>query len=172
MPAALDVDWEQVRAVAITVGVRESARRFGLPEDAVKQRSWREGWLRQLPRNQQLPPTVLKPVPVVTTAAEELAREMRDLNSRSRLSMARGLHKAAEVIETRDGQENLIDASNVKATVQSLNMVHGWQDAGGTRVTMNFAATGGQQATVMDVEAQATAIEDAPSEASTDIGLD
>lgn len=136
------------------------------------QRSHRENWLRDLPRSQQLPPTVIRPVSIVSSPSEIMAAELRNLNSRSRLSVARGLHKAAEVIETREGQENLIDASNVKATVQSLNMVHGWQDAGGTRVTMNFAATGGQQATVMDVEAQATAIEDAPeSPEDTDINL-
>jgi hypothetical protein len=45
MPKSLNVDWPAVRVLAAAVGVREAARQMGISEDAVRQRSKREGWM-------------------------------------------------------------------------------------------------------------------------------
>jgi hypothetical protein len=48
MPKPLNVDWPAVRVLAVAVGVREAARQMGISEDAVRQRSKREGWMAAL----------------------------------------------------------------------------------------------------------------------------
>jgi hypothetical protein len=45
MPKPLNADWSAVRVLAVAVGVREAARQMGISEDAVRQRSKREGWM-------------------------------------------------------------------------------------------------------------------------------
>jgi hypothetical protein len=45
MPKPLNVDWPAVRVLAVAVGVREAARQMGISQDAVRQRSKREGWM-------------------------------------------------------------------------------------------------------------------------------
>ena len=45
MPRALNVDWPSLRVLAVAVGVREAARQMGISQDAVRQRSKREGWM-------------------------------------------------------------------------------------------------------------------------------
>lgn len=147
MPAALDVDWEQVRTLAVAVGLKVAAERLGLPYDAVRQRSCREDWLTSVPRNQALPPTVRQPVTLVTSPAKALADELSALGGKSRLSVARGLAKASAHIETMDGQEIVEDAANVKQTVQSLAVVHGWAaNAPVTKIALHL--TGGHSVTV------------------------
>lgn len=144
MPAALDVDWEQVRTLAVAVGLKVAAERLGLPYDAVRQRSSREQWLASVPRNQPLPPTVKQPVTLVTSPAEAMRNELADLNGKSRLSVARGLRKASSHIEQMDGQGIVEDAANVKQTVQSLALVHGWAAHQTiTKVAINLTGTAG-----------------------------
>jgi hypothetical protein len=45
MPKPLNVDWPAVRVLAVAVRVREAARQMRISEDAVRQRSKREGWM-------------------------------------------------------------------------------------------------------------------------------
>jgi hypothetical protein len=45
MPKPLNVDWPAVRVLAVAVGVREAAGQMGISQDAVRQRSKREGWM-------------------------------------------------------------------------------------------------------------------------------
>jgi hypothetical protein len=45
MPKPLNVDWPAVRVLAVAVGVREAARQMQISQDAVRQRSKREGWM-------------------------------------------------------------------------------------------------------------------------------
>ena len=54
MPAPLETDREQVRIVAVQIGVREAARQFGLSEETVKSWSKREGWLRDAQEKQEI----------------------------------------------------------------------------------------------------------------------
>jgi len=45
MRKPLNVDWSAVRVLAVDVGVREAAHQMGIGQDAVRQRSRREGWM-------------------------------------------------------------------------------------------------------------------------------
>src|SRR5689334_12377095 len=96
MPAALDVNWPAVQALAVAVGVREAARQMGLNESAVMQRSAREGWLKDLPRSTPMPPTVLQPVSGVSTAAQAMAQTMREDAVKGRAAALRVTRRALE----------------------------------------------------------------------------
>lgn len=149
MPAALDLDWEAVKTLSIAIGVAEAVRRMGIEQHAfaVYQRAKREGWrIRERPRGTPLPPTVLKPVPLVKTPSQVMAEELKDLGSRSRLSLARGLAKGAESVEHMDGDEIRLDAANVKSLVQSTSIVHGWQNSAPT-VNVNLGMTAQREGT-------------------------
>lgn len=142
MPAALDVNWEEVKMLAISIGVREAARRMELSEDAVRQRSSREGWLANLPRSQPLPPSMVRPVTVVTSAANLLVQELSDLGGKSRIAVARGLHKGAKEIEQMPGSYIVANATDIQSTVKSLAVIHAWQaDRPATKI--NLHVTGG-----------------------------
>lgn len=116
----------------MAVGVREAARKLGISEEAAMKRSQREGWLstpeaRQSVRLAHEARGIVRSSSAQPSAAQAMAQELTSLNSKSRLAMARGLGKAAAHVEQMDGQEIVEDASNVKQTVQSLALVHGWQ---------------------------------------------
>lgn len=105
MPAALDVDWDAVHTLALSIGVRPAARAMGLSEEAVMQRSSREGWLRDLPRSTPLPPTVVRPVSGVSTAAQAMAQSMREDALRGRAAALRVSRRALERVDRMDDDE-------------------------------------------------------------------
>jgi len=135
------ISWEAVRALALVVGVRESARRMGLSEEQVKKRCTREGWLnspeariankraiaeRSCTTSPQMSPAVL------------IQQEIAALGAKSRLSIARGIAKAGEHIETLPGDAILIDSANVKNIAQTADLVHGWKEQpSGSRVRLD-----------------------------------
>jgi hypothetical protein len=129
----IPINWEAVRALAMVVGVREAARRMELSEDRVRQRSHREGWLasESAKRAVQIANANRVAEKSVTTLspAALIHAEIATLGSKTRLSLARGIAKAGEHIETMDGQEILIDAQNIKSVAQTADLVHGWKDA-------------------------------------------
>lgn len=161
MPAALDVNWNEVRTLAIAIGLKAASERLGLPYDAVRQRSSREEWFTALPRNQTLPATVRQPVTLVTSPAKAMADELADLGSKSRLSLARGLAKASDHIATMEGPQILDRSADVKQTVQSIAAVHGWaaQSGPGLNVNLRLAVTAQAEGPVLEAEV----VDDPPS---------
>jgi hypothetical protein len=139
-PSSVQVTSEEIKAVAVAVGgINEAARRLGLKEGTVRQRCKREGWMAdaefraaimtgkksgKAPSQRNLPATL----PATVSPAQAIMAEMRGLGVNSRINMARGLAGVAEHVAGRDAALNLADASNVKQSVQSLDIVHGWRD--------------------------------------------
>lgn len=143
MPAALDLDWEAVKTLSVAIGVAEAVRRMGIEAHAmaVYQRARREGWqIKDRPRDVALPATVHKVVKLVKTPSQVMAEELKDLGSRSRLSLARGLAKGAAHVENLPPETVLADAQNVKSLVQSTSVVHGWNNSAPT-VNVNLGMT-------------------------------
>lgn len=127
------VNWEAVRCLAIVVGVRESARRMGLSEEQVKKRCTREGWLASPEAKEanrlavaQRSATMVSPQ---SSPAALINAEIQGLGQKTRLSLARGIAKAGEHIETMDGHEIVADAQNIKSVAQTADLVHGWKDS-------------------------------------------
>lgn len=92
----LDVDWEAVKAHAITHGVRESARAYGISENTVMQRSRRERWLADVGKTIQEAPKSMQPiVRNVRTPAQAARYSVDTLKSRSKFRMMKALDKGA-----------------------------------------------------------------------------
>jgi hypothetical protein len=155
------IDWPAVRTLSVAVGVREAARRMGLNEERVKKRCTREGWLSDpavraaTERSVALRNSMSPIVPATLSAAQAMTQELAQLNAKSRIGVARGLAKAATHIESMDGQEIVMDASNVKQTVQSLALVHGWS-ANQAVTKVSLSITGAHE---VSVEATSDAID-------------
>jgi hypothetical protein len=98
MPKPLNVDWPAVRVLAVAVGVREAARQMGISQDAVRQRSKREGWMISAKFAQQR--ALAKPVtsvsPDVLSPADALANVLRECKHRSKLGLSLYTASAAQ----------------------------------------------------------------------------
>ncbi len=153
MPApGLGVDKEAVKAHAVTHGVREAARNFGLAESTVKSWSTREGWLAPVPVTvMQAPvPKSMRPIASNASTPSEAAVKARDnLDSESRHFSRKYVHgtlKHAAKLARREPERALAAAADVKAVVgvaQGSNMAgfERQQDSRGTAV-VNIALLG------------------------------
>ena len=100
MPKPLNVDWPAVRVLAVAVGVREAARQMGISEDAVRQRSKREGWMASPKTVAQR--ALAKPVTSVSPAlspAHALANVLQEHERETKLSLARSARRMAKDAE-------------------------------------------------------------------------
>jgi hypothetical protein len=141
MPAPLDVNREAVRVLAVAVGVREAARQMGLGESVVMKWSADEGWLK--PVEQKLPPTVTKQaVSGVSKPAEAMSNALQSMGDKSRLLVAKGLHRGSKHIAKLDGEAVLQRANEIKAHVGSLKEVHAWagSEQSNTLISLNFSS--------------------------------
>jgi len=109
MPKPLNVDWSAVRVLAIAVGVREAARQMQISEDAVRQRSKREGWMTSAKAATQR--TLAKPVtsvsPHAVSPADALASVLNERKERSKLGLSKYAAEAAERAGESDGDLRL-----------------------------------------------------------------
>lgn len=141
MPAALDVDWEAIKTLAIAVGIREAARRVGISEESVMQRSSREGWLRDLPRSIPMPPTVMRAVSVVSNPGEAMGQAMKDLNDGTRFGHAKVARKIADKLSQSDEDELLAIMPSVLMAGKHAALVAGnWGGQQGTTMRLDLLA--------------------------------
>jgi hypothetical protein len=159
-PVAKPISWEAVKTLAAVVGVREAARQMGLSEEQVKKRCTREGWLSTPEAriaNQRavaMRSGTSAPIPLSPMSPAALVHaEIAQLGSKTRLSLARGIAKAGEHIESMDGQEILIDAQNIKSVAQTADLVHGWKDAAPQVKIRLDVLSGSSEAAPIDIEA-------------------
>ncbi len=118
--------------LALAVGVRESARRMGISEEAVKKRCTREGWLAT-PEARTLNKRAIEERSGLTcpqlSPSAAFQGELNALGTKSRLSLARSITKAVEHVETLDGAAIMAQSSDVKSIAQTADLVHNWKDA-------------------------------------------
>jgi len=155
MPAALDVNWEAIEMLALEVGVREAARRLGLDENTVKRRCTREGWLAERPANVPLPPTVLKAVPNVPSAAKILQQSMREdaMNGR-----AKALRLSRRALEGLDRDKSDADLQTQEVATVAASWIKSASIAGGygaaeavIKMNLNLTAQS-QEGVTLDAE--------------------
>lgn len=126
MPQALEVDHEQVKTVALQVGVREAARQFGLPEDTVRQWSSREKWFQHKElADKALAIKIEKQgmSPVVTKTSSEI---LLSLGEKSKLRAAKVGDNTLKAISRKKEDHLIACAPAFKATVDSLAKIHDW----------------------------------------------
>lgn len=85
MPAALNVDREAVRTLAVAVGVREAARQMDIPEATVQAWSARGEWFV----NPVQPPTVIQPTTIATKPANALQNSMLRRRDKGKLYLSK-----------------------------------------------------------------------------------
>jgi hypothetical protein len=114
MPKPLNVDWPAVRVLAVAVGVREAARQMQISEDAVRQRSKREGWMTSAKAATQraLARPVTKVSPDALSPADALANVFSERRDRTKLGLSKYAAEAAERAGESDG--NLALSRNVR----------------------------------------------------------
>src|ERR1044072_4680128 len=124
MPKPLSVDWPAVRVLAVAVGVREAARQMGISQDAVRQRSKREGWLASPKTVTQR--ALAKPVtsvsPNALSPADALANVLQEHERETKLSLARSARRMAKDAE----QATLRESPYVHKAAQAASIPHGW----------------------------------------------
>lgn len=158
MPPPLPIDWDDVKTLAVAIGVREAARRMGLPEETVKRRCSREKWLQPTQEQQQIDAVRAQVTaerlqrsgiaPRVPTAAEILA----NLGEDTRSKLAVGVNKGAQAVADMDGQEVLLSSQQVAQLTKAAATVHGWQSTGPSlSVRLDLIAQSGSEAPVIDV---------------------
>lgn len=157
------VNWEAVRMLAVVVGVRESARRMGLNEEAVKRRCTREGWLKspeaRMANKNAIAARSGLTAPQMSPMAV-LAGEMKALGEKTRLGHARAAAAIADHVAQRDAEENLMDMQNVKAAAQHADLVHGWKESAPQVKIRLDVLNGSSPEPVLDVESESVTLSD------------
>ena len=141
MPAAIEIDRDQVKMLALSVGCREAARKLGINEATVRQWSKRGKWFAHL--TQPLPPPEkplsMRPVTVVTTSpAAVLSNTLAELGNATRLAGAKAVRNALEHAAGLDGESALAASRNVKDAIGGAAQLHGWGagDGGPTQINI------------------------------------
>jgi hypothetical protein len=123
MPKPLNVDWPAVRVLAVAVGVREAARQMGISQDAVRQRSKREGWMAspKAVAQRALAKAVTSVSPNVLSPADALANVLSERKHRTKLGLSKYAAEAAERAGESDGDltlsRNVRDVAAVGSTL-------------------------------------------------------
>jgi hypothetical protein len=121
MPKPLNVDWPAVRVLAVAVGVREAARQMGISQDAVRQRSKREGWMAS-PKTivqRALAKPVTRVSPNTLSPADALSSVLSERKDRTKLGLSKYAAEAAE----RAGESN--GDLRLSRNVRDVAAVHG-----------------------------------------------
>jgi hypothetical protein len=124
------VNREEVRLLALSVGVRKAARQLGLNENRVLQWSKREQWFKPKPQ----PPkqgdviTVIKP-------SQALAETLKQHGSDTKLGLSTAARKAAKHAANMTPVQVLNVSRDLKNVTDIAEKVHGWnQNARSTNV--------------------------------------
>jgi hypothetical protein len=132
MPKPLNVDWSAVRVLAVAVGVREAARQMQISEDAVRQRSKREGWMTSARAAAQR--ALVKPVtsvsPDVVSPADALANALSNDSRETKLGLSAAARNAAKAFARMPGERVIDKAQQLRHVTASSSQVHGWDDKG------------------------------------------
>ena len=138
MPAALEVDHDQVKCIAIQVGYREAARQLGLSEATVCYWAVKEGWSEQVKQVQQAVDVVKERqgVHALPSGSSVLAK----LAGKSKLLGAKVGHETLKSIYQHKGTPKLpMYAGAYASTVNALSKIHQWdQPAAGSTVNVQL----------------------------------
>jgi hypothetical protein len=156
MPKPLNVDWPAVRVLAVAVGVREAARQMGISQDAVRQRSKREGWMASPKAVAQR--ALAKPVtslsPHALSPANALANVLSERKDRTKLGLSKFTAEAAE--QAAEHQDKLGIARNVRDVAAVGSSL--WPETQARETILNLAVltgvTPGRPATPEKIEDQ------------------
>jgi hypothetical protein len=113
---------EAVKTLAIAVGVREAARRLNLNENTILSWARRDNWQIVTPKPNGPP----RNQPAIK-ASDALRSSLEEDNHATKLSLSKGLRKAAKHVESSEGSTLFAKAKNVKELVGAASQLHQWE---------------------------------------------
>jgi hypothetical protein len=142
---------------------------MGVSEEAAMKHSQRKGWLaspeaKQANRMAVAARTGGRGVPAAVSphlsAGALISAEIAQLGSKTRLSLARGIAKAGEHVESLSGEDILERANDVKAVAQTADLVHGWKDSSpNVKIRLDVLGSGAAEQPIFEMEADVSASE-------------
>lgn len=157
MPAARQIDREQVRMLVLQLGVRATARELDIPEGTVQYWSAEGKWLADtrekiIPASLP-PPASLRPVtssvsnPSSTSSTNPVSalsnRLKRDAAS-TRLGLSTAVRKASVTFARKKGDEIIEKSQDLRHIAAVASQVHDWNEgkAGGFTLNLGIAIGG------------------------------
>jgi hypothetical protein len=116
MPAALLVDKDKVKTVALQIGVREAARQFELPEGTVQAWSKREGWFKQQAEAMEVVNGVKSLQPAATKSVSDV---FLGYKGKTKLAQAKTVFKTAKAFSKLPAESLMVKTQEVKNNVDS-----------------------------------------------------
>ncbi len=161
MEPNVEISDDALKILVAEHGVRGTARLLGLSETQThtfRKRVTRGKWLDDpaletvKQRTQISPQSVAKPIVSTMSPNQALAQEISQLGGESRLSLARGIRRAAQTVEALTGNEILNRSGDVKAITQTADLVHGWKESAPNVKIRLDVLSGADSHPVIDVE--------------------
>jgi hypothetical protein len=130
---ALAVDWDAVKAHALSYGVREAARAFLIPDGTVQARSAREKWLEpirqaQLAERPQLPASMQPRATIATKPSEAALSTLVKQSGKTRAKLSRAALNGATAAAKLKGEAILHRSGDILNVAKLAEKVHGWNN--------------------------------------------
>jgi hypothetical protein len=159
--ATLEISEDALKLMVKEHGVRGTARMLQMDEratDAFRQRVTRGKWLHEpgmSGRDRTLVAAGRPASPVVAkmSPAQAVQAELQALGQKTRVSIAKGLARAGEVISEMGGVQVIDNAHEIKSVAQTADLVHGWKDAAPQVKIRLDVLSGSAEAQPIDIEA-------------------
>lgn len=165
MPAALDVDREQVRMLVMQYGVREAARMVGLNENTVLAWSDRGDWLKNMPTPHRalMPPLQSR---AIVSPANALADAMREDSVETRAAVLRIARRAVNRVGRYDDDELVQPevADVLNKHVKTAALAGAWQNqSAAPKISLTVTSATESQGMTIDVDGRVMeTVEDDP----------
>ena len=138
----MDIDREQVKTLAIAIGIRNAAKRLGLSEVRVRQWSSRGKWFAKTPAKAI---RTRPPVTVSHTPAEALEAQLREDSEQTRLGLSKATRSASKTFARMKGARVIHSAQELRHVTSAASTLHGWEekrDAGSINLNVGIMLGG------------------------------
>lgn len=153
---------EAVKVLAKAIGLREAARRMGLSEQRVMKWSQRDPtgpWIKNADNSSLSTPSVTGSTlqqacpQSVRTPSDAMDSALKDDAKQTKISLSKGIRKAATFISEQPGVLLFTGADRVKQIVGAASQLHGWeQSSQGGSISLNILT--GQAAVQINTKPQ------------------
>jgi hypothetical protein len=159
MPAALDVNWEAVKVHCVAHGIPDAAKRYGITQEAIRQRCHREGWKNNPAVAEALVRQGFMSRSVTSAQkapGELMAESLKDKLLRTRANYAEtALIASAEMLTLAETMPKALRDSDVASTIlthtKQAALVGGWNDQAPT-AKINLTVTGAENPVTLEAE--------------------
>jgi hypothetical protein len=142
MPAALEVDHEQVKALAFQIGIRDAARQMGLPEQTVLKWATREKWTEQFEQVKQAKLLKIEKQGMSSVVSRSPLEIIASLGGKTKLVQAKTVYKTAKAFQRKDSEQLIHLTKAVKENVDTADTLFGYTQGQPALTQVNINLTG------------------------------